>query len=186
MLAIWGIAVVVALILVGTSLHGLTTSVHVVGTTQSSQAEALYRQALGASAGPRPTDVIVVSSKSSAVSDGSFQQLAGPARRPRSGRLSWRHARRHRSERWQPVRLVRPSRGADRAAGRKRRRHKAGGEKHVQAANGSGGFSVAVTGDHTVANDFSTLSASDLKHGELDFGLPISSIGESCCWCSAP
>jgi hypothetical protein len=67
--------VVVALILVGTSLRGLTTSVHVVGTTQSSQAEALYRQALGASAGQRPTEVIVVSSKSSTVSDGSFQQF---------------------------------------------------------------------------------------------------------------
>ncbi len=74
-LVIWGIAVVVALILVGTSLRGLTTSVHVVGTTQSSQAEALYRQALGASASQRPTDVIVVSSKSSTVGDGSFQQF---------------------------------------------------------------------------------------------------------------
>ena len=72
---IWGIAVVVALILAGTSLRGLTTSVHVVGTTQSSHAEALYRQALGASAGQRPTDVIVVSSKRSTVSDGSFRQF---------------------------------------------------------------------------------------------------------------
>jgi hypothetical protein len=36
-----GIAVVVALILVGTSLRGLTTSAHVVGTTQASHAEAL-------------------------------------------------------------------------------------------------------------------------------------------------
>ncbi|MGO9668048.1 MAG: hypothetical protein ACLPS1_05605, partial [Streptosporangiaceae bacterium] len=75
MLVIWGIAVVVALILVGTSLRGLTTSVHVVGTTQSGQAEALYRQAMGASFGQRPTDVIVVSSTGSTVSDGSFQQL---------------------------------------------------------------------------------------------------------------
>jgi hypothetical protein len=54
-----GIAVVVALILVGTSLRGLTTGAHVVGTTQASHAEALYRQALGASASQRPTDVIV-------------------------------------------------------------------------------------------------------------------------------
>ena len=30
-----------------------------------------------------------------------------------------------------------------------------------------------MTGDHTVGNDFNALSASDLKHGELDFGLPI-------------
>jgi hypothetical protein len=70
-----GIAVVVALILVGTSLRGLTTSAHVVGTTQASHAEALYHQALGASASQRPTDVIVVSSKSSTVSDGNFQQF---------------------------------------------------------------------------------------------------------------
>jgi hypothetical protein len=70
-----GIAVVVALILVGTSLRGLTTGAHVVGTTQASHAEALYRQALGASASQGPTDVIVVSSKSSTVSDGNFQQF---------------------------------------------------------------------------------------------------------------
>ena len=43
----------VALIRVVTSLRGLTTSAHVVGTTLPSQAEALYRQALGASAGQR-------------------------------------------------------------------------------------------------------------------------------------
>src|SRR5450755_4289504 len=84
-LAIWGIAVVVALILVATSLSGLTTSAHVVGTTQSSQAEALYRQAMGASFGQRPTDMIVVSSKSFTVSDGSFQQfVAGLVARVRT------------------------------------------------------------------------------------------------------
>ena len=44
----------------------------------------------------------------------------------------------------------------------------------VESANGSGGFAVAVTGVHTVGNDFSTLSTSDLQNGELDFGLPIS------------
>ena len=56
MLVIWGIAVAVALILIVTSLSGLTTSAHVVGTTQSSQAEALYRQAMGApAASGRPT-----------------------------------------------------------------------------------------------------------------------------------
>jgi hypothetical protein len=64
-LVIWGAAVVVALILIGTSLSGLSTSASVVGTTQSSQAKTLYGQAMGASAGQRPTDVIVVSSQSS-------------------------------------------------------------------------------------------------------------------------
>ena len=42
----------------------------------------------------------------------------------------------------------------------------------VQQASRTPGFAVAITGDHTVANDFNTLSQSDLEHGELEFGLP--------------
>ncbi len=34
------------------------------------------------------------------------------------------------------------------------------------------GFTVAITGDHSVSNDFNTLSQRDLEHGELAFGLP--------------
>ena len=127
-LAIWGIAVVVALILIGTSLRGLTTSAHVVGTTQSSQAEALYRQAMGASAGQRPTDVIVVSSKSSTVSDGSFQQfVARLAARVRTAPGVTHVATDLNAG--SRLGLVRPSRSPDRTAGRERRRHQAGGER---------------------------------------------------------
>src|SRR5207248_5439530 len=32
--------------------------------------------------------------------------------------------------------------------------------------------SLAITGDHSVSNDFNTLSQRDLEHGELAFGLP--------------
>src|ERR1700722_12893594 len=157
-LAIWGIALVGAWVLVGAWLKGLSSSVHVVGTTQSSQAEALYRQALGASAGQRPTDVIVVSSRSSTVSDGSF--------RPFVARLGARvrtapgvtHVATDLSAGSQ---FVSPDQHAALIALR------AASDadikpvvKDVQAANGSGGFSVAVTGDHTVGNDFTTLSAS--------------------------
>ena len=71
-LGIWGLLVLVALVLVGTSLKGLTTSAHVVGTTQSSQAEALYNEVVG-SASQKPTDVIVVSSKRSTASDQDFK-----------------------------------------------------------------------------------------------------------------
>ncbi len=171
-LAIWGIAVVVALILVGTSLRGLTTSAHVVGTTQSSQAEALYRQAMGASAGQRPTDVIVVSSKSSTVSDGSFQQFVARLAAQVRTAPGVTHVATDLSA---GSRLVSSDHHAALIA--LRAASDAGIKpvvKDVQAANGSGGFSVAVTGDHTVGNDFTTLSASDLQHGELDFGLPIS------------
>ena len=46
-LAIWGLLLLAALVLVGTSLKGLTTTAQVVGTTQSSQAVALYNQVVG-------------------------------------------------------------------------------------------------------------------------------------------
>ena len=75
-LAIWGLLVLVALVLVGTSLKGLTTTVNVVGTTQSSKAEALYNEVVR-SAGHKPTDVIVVSSKSSTAADPAFKALVG-------------------------------------------------------------------------------------------------------------
>ena len=74
-LAIWGLLVLVALVLVGTSLKGLTTSAQVVGTTQSSQAEALYNEVVGSA--QKPTDVIVVSSKSSTASDQNFKAFVG-------------------------------------------------------------------------------------------------------------
>ena len=170
MLAIWGLVVVVALVLAGTSLKGLTTTPHVVGATQSSQAEALYNEVVG-SASQKPTDVIVVSSKSSTASDQDFKVFVGrlEAKVGTSPGITDvvanfgsgsplvsdnRHAalislRAATDADIKPV--VQPS----------------------QSANGRGGFSVAVTGDHTVDNDFSTLATSDLRHGELDFGLPI-------------
>jgi hypothetical protein len=151
-LAIWGIAVVAALVLVSTSLSGLTTSAHVVGTTQSSQAEDLYRQALGASAGQRPADVVVVSSKSSTVSDGSFQQfVARLAGRVRTA-PGVTHVVTDLSAGSQFV-----SSGHHAALIALRAASDADIKpvvKDVQAANGSGGFSVAVTGDHTVGKDF--------------------------------
>ena len=44
-------------------------------------------------------------------------------------------------------------------------------EQVVDSASGSG-FDAAITGNHSVDNDFDTLSQSDLKHGELEFGAP--------------
>jgi len=42
----------------------------------------------------------------------------------------------------------------------------------VQRNNGQGGFAVHVTGEHTADRDFSNVSESDLRTGELQFGLP--------------
>ena len=168
----WGLLVLLSLGLAATSLHGLTSTSHVVGTTPSSRAEALYNRATGGSAGRQPTDVIVVSSKTATASSAAFRSVVGDL------------AARLRSD--PGISGVR----ADLAPGSPL--VSAGGHaaliglhaasdadikpvvSTVRAANGTGGFAVAVTGDHTVGNDFTTLSSSDLRHGEIDFGLPIS------------
>ena len=73
-LAIWGLVILVALVLITTSLKGLTSNAYVVGGTQSKTAEALYSQVIGSqAAGRTPTDVIVVSSTSATVADASFR-----------------------------------------------------------------------------------------------------------------
>ena len=162
--------VLVSLVLVGTSLKGLTTNSHVVGTTQSSRAETLYNGVVGSSR-QKPTDVIVVSSKSSTASDPDFKAFVGRLETkvgtspgitnvvanlgPGSPLVSHnRHA---------ALISLRAATDADIKPV----------VQAVQSADGSRGFSVAVTGDHTVSNDFSTLATSDLRHGELEFGLPI-------------
>ena len=73
----WGAAVLVSLFLAVTMLHGLTTDAHVVGPTQSSQAQALYDKALGGAVTHEPTDVIVLSSSTATVSDPAFRATVG-------------------------------------------------------------------------------------------------------------
>jgi putative drug exporter of the RND superfamily len=171
-LAVWGLLVLASLGLAATSLHGLTTSSQVVGATSSSRAEALYDRATGGEAGRQPTDVIVVSSRIATTSSDAFRSVvAGLAARLRAdpgisdvqadlgpgsplvsagGQAALIELRAATDSDIKPVVAV------------------------VRAVNGTGGFAVAVTGAHTVGNDFTTLSSSDLRRGEVDFGLPIS------------
>ena len=46
----------------------------------------------------------------------------------------------------------------------------------VQRADGRSGFAVHITGEHTAGRDFSKVSESDLRTGELQFGLPAALI----------
>ena len=46
----------------------------------------------------------------------------------------------------------------------------------VESADAEPNFEVAITGDQTVDNDFNELSQSDLKNGELRFGVPAALI----------
>jgi RND superfamily putative drug exporter len=171
-LVAWGLLVLASLGLAATCLHGLTTTSQVVGATPSSRAEALYGQVTGGEAGRQPTDVIVVSSRTATASSDAFRAVvAGLA----AGLRADRGISDVRADLGPGSSLV--SAGGHAALIELRAATDSDIKPvvaAVQAANGMGGFAVAVTGDHTIGNDFSTLSSSDLRRGEVDFGLPIS------------
>ena len=168
-------AVVVSVILAGTVLHGLTTTGQVVGTTQSSQAEALYNRALGGAAGQQPTDVIVLSSPGATVADPGFRaatSLLAAQVKTMPGVTSVQ------------LDLSRgsPLVSADGHAALIDLRAATDADikpvvQAVQAANGREGMLVAITGDHTVANDFTTSSAErPASTASSSFGLPTALI----------
>ena len=173
-LAIWGIVVVIALVLVVTSLRGLTSTGAVIGSTQSSQAQALYNKVLGAASSERATDIIVVSSASSNVEDAGFQRFASrliAEVRTNPGVTNVET----------DLHAGSPFVSSDGHAALIELRAATDGDikpvvQAVRAANGQGGISAAITGDHTADEDFISLSSHDLEHGELGFGLPIALI----------
>jgi RND superfamily putative drug exporter len=163
--------VVIALVLVVTSLKGLTSTGAVVGSTQSSHAQVLYNRVLGVASTERPTDVIVLSSAGLNVEDAGFQRFASrliAQVRTNPGVtnvITDLHARS-------------PFVSSDGHAALIVLRAATDGDikpvvRAVRAASGQGGVSATVTGDHTADEDFISLSSHDLEHGELGFGLPV-------------
>ena len=159
-----------ALVLVATSLHGLTSNAHVVGTPESTKAANAISSTFAGSSAQRAhavSDVIVVSSSRYTVGAPQFRALVAKlvaetratkkVGNVRSGIVS---PDRHAS-------LIQLSVAQDSDIKPVVRL--------VQQAN-QAPFSVAITGDHSVGNDFNTLSQRDLQHGELAFGLPAALI----------
>jgi uncharacterized membrane protein YdfJ with MMPL/SSD domain len=168
-LAIWGVAVLAALALVATALHGLTTDSSVSGKPESAKAAELYAQGFPTPASRHAvSDVVVVRSERYKVGDPAYSAYVSSlvAAMSATGGIeaetsyltgsapvsSDRHAT-----------LVQLLIGSDSEAKPV--------VKAVQHANG-GDFTAAITGDHSVSSDFNTLSQRDLEHGELAFGLP--------------
>ncbi len=162
-LAFWGLAVVVALGLVATSLHGLSSNGKVIGNPESRKASDAIARAFPQVAAAEQRDVVVVSSRRYAVSSTPFRAFGN--------RLDAALRATGEADYFQPVAVSKDGHAAlvsiqirsDSGAGPV--------EKAVQQANG-GDFSVGITGYHTTGHDFGTQSQTDLEKGELAFGLP--------------
>jgi RND superfamily putative drug exporter len=166
-LALWGAAVLVALALVATALHGLSSQGNVEGNPESTKAKDTIAQVFPGEVASEQQDVIVVTSSRYKVGSPQFRafgkQLAtalratGEVRGARSVAVS---PDRHSA-------LVSVHIGSDSGAGPV--------EKIVEKANG-GAFEVGITGYHSTGYDFGKQSQTDLEKGELAFGLPAALI----------
>jgi RND superfamily putative drug exporter len=171
---LWAIVIVVALGLIGTSLHGLSSDSHVDGTPPSTQAAHLYAKAFpGASKARAVSDVVVVESSVHRVGDPAFRAFVASlvakiqATRDVDYIASYLHGGAPVSADGHAT-LVQLAIASDSGAKTV--------ESAVEAAARTPGFSASITGDHSVNSDFNTLSQSDLEHGELAFGLPAALI----------
>jgi uncharacterized membrane protein YdfJ with MMPL/SSD domain len=166
-LAFWGAAVLIALALVGTSLHGLSSQGNVEGKPESTKAEDAVARAFPHQNPNGKGDVVIVASPRYVVTSPHFQAFGKrlAAELKATGqvyalRLNSVSPNRHAA-------LIGIGITSDSGAAQV--------EKVVEKANG-GAFSVGVTGDHTANNDFGTQSQKDLETGELAFGLPAALI----------
>ena len=162
-LALWGAAVLVALALVATSLHGLSSQGNVEGNPESTKAKDTIARAFPGEVASEQQDVIVVTSSRYKVGSPQFRafgkQLAGALRATgavRGARTVAVSPDRHSA-------LVSVHIGSDSGAGPV--------EQVVEKAN-RGAFEVGITGYHSTGYDFGKQSQTDLEKGELAFGLP--------------
>ena len=175
-LGAWGLAVVASVALAVTSLSGLSSDQHVTGKPESAKAADVIAQAFPPSAAERKrtvSDVIVVSSKRLTTDSPAFRgfvaQLTGRVHAAATDVGVQNYLAGDRS-------LVAPSRHATviqlNAPSDSSIKPVVTLVKKASTQN----FAVAITGDHTVNNDFANISQSDLQNGELAFGLPAAMI----------
>jgi RND superfamily putative drug exporter len=166
-LAFWGVAVVVALGLVATSLHGLSSNSHVVGKPGSTKALDAIQRAFPQTAAATKGDVIVVSSTKYTASS---PQARAFGRRLAAELRATGDVSKLRAVAVSPdghSALLSLHIGSDSGA--------KAVESVVEQAN-SGPFTVGITGYRSVNHDFGKQSQTDLEKGELAFGLPAALI----------
>jgi uncharacterized membrane protein YdfJ with MMPL/SSD domain len=176
-LALWGVAVVVALASAATTLGGLSSDGKVTGSPESTRAANLIAQAFPPTAADlrrQTSDVIVVSSDRYPASSPQFHARVSSlvARLRATSSVLSVHSDLSRASglvsRDGHATLIQLFVASD------------SGIKPVvslvRQADRAPGFAVSMTGEHTVANDFNALSQRDLERGELVVGLPAALI----------
>jgi putative drug exporter of the RND superfamily len=167
-LAGWGFAIAVAVALTVTSLHGLTSNATVTGNPESARAAAAIAAAFPPTAADlqrQSSDVVVVTSGRYAAAGAQFRSFVARLRSDlnATGKVSNIVTPPLVSTNGHAV-LLPILVGSDAAIKPV--------VALVQRDSQRPGFQVAVTGTHAAGNDFALLSQSDLKSGELGFGLP--------------
>jgi uncharacterized membrane protein YdfJ with MMPL/SSD domain len=167
-LVFWGVAVLVAIVLIVTSLHGLSSQGNVEGNPESTKAKDTIARAFPGVAASEKQDVIVVTSSRYTVDSPQFNAFGRrlAAAIGATGELS----------------------GPPAVVAQSRDRHSVLVSVHIQSDSGagpveqaleelnSGAFRVGITGFHSTGYDFGKQSQTDLEKGELAFGLPAALI----------
>jgi RND superfamily putative drug exporter len=172
-LMIWGVVVVAALALTMTSLRGLSSDGSVSGKPESTRAADLIAKAFPPSPADlkrQVSDVIVVHSDRYQVDAPQYRAFVANLARESKATGEVRNLRSYltdgrslvsRDAHATVVQILVDTDAAIKPV-----------VSLVKEMNGRDGFEVAITGDHTVGNDFGAVSQHDLEQGELALGLP--------------
>jgi RND superfamily putative drug exporter len=166
-LALWGVAVLIALVLVATSLHGLSSQGNVEGNPESTKAKDAIAQAFPGVVASEKQDVIVATSSRYTVDSPQFRAFA---RRLQAALAATGEVR--------GAREVAVSRDGHSALVSVQIRSDSGAQpvEHVVEDASAPTFEVGITGFHSTGYDFGKQSQTDLEKGELAFGLPAALI----------
>jgi len=166
-LGLWGLAVVVALVLVATSLHGLSTQAHVIGNPQSVAATNAIDKAFPQIAAQTKGDVILITSPRYTVSSPQAKKFGAEllAALKATGQVS--HVVPAGVSRDGHALLVSLLIASDSGAKQ---------VEDVLARHSGNDFTAVVTGYRSVNYDFGQQSQKDLEGGELGLGLPAALI----------
>ena len=174
-IGLWGLALVGALVALMLAMGQLTSEGSVTGNPESLQASRLAMKAFPSTQRHLVSDIIVVRSERLVVGDSSFRALVGQIEVAvrRTGVVHYMS-----SYLDQPnPSLVSSDRHAAAIPLFVHSTDTVGQiVQIVKRAGATPGFSVSITGDRTNDRDFTKLSESDLKNGELRIGAPAALI----------